>query len=134
MTMKTHNIVSPGEKIKASDINGLPKHILNNIRAGEGISLKRSNNNLIISAIAAPNRPGGSGGLVIEEVLDLPVLNEANQKYIDGWIVYWLSEAEEEGATGDSQLWMVRFPQRQWYPLQRFTAKSGVPISEPEGS
>jgi hypothetical protein len=121
-------IVKPGEKIKANDINNLPKNILDKIKAGKNITIRRNNDRIVINSEGGGGGPVSSGGLEIEEVLELPPLDEANQSYLDGWFVFWLSEESSEGGTGDDQIWTTRYPQRRWFPTQKFTTKSGIPI------
>jgi len=114
------------------------KDILNYIKtrivAGEGLNSTTVGDQLIISVA---NKKGAnsisSGDTTIKRVPHLPSIDEnmGLNKYKQ---VFWLSydTGLEEGyndADGDDQVWTLVFPQLRWYPEQKYTPNSGIPIS-----
>lgn len=43
--------------------------------------------------------------------------------------VYWISSEDNSSATGDGQIWRAYAGQDRWYPTQKFTSLSGIPVS-----
>ena len=77
------------------------------------------------------NVNGGGGAL--ERVAHLPAI-DAEQNLNVERKVFWCSYETglEEGfddADGNDGVWSNVFPQQRWYPLQNYTADSGIPVS-----
>ncbi len=115
-----------GQRQRRGDVSGLGNFSIQEVRGGDGVTVKQFGKKLIVSA--RPARGGSrSGSAVPRLVATLPAITEAYD------VVTWVGSDYTVGGvtgTGDNQVWEVdgRVGQTKWTPRQFITSKSGVPI------
>jgi len=77
------------------------------------------------------NVDGGGGNM--ERVAHLPAIDPDQSPTVERK-VFWCSYETglEEGfddADGNDGIWSIAFPQQRWYPLQNYSASTGIPVS-----
>lgn len=104
----------------------IPRWVLSKIRFGRGFTVRRVHDYMTVDFKGG----GGIGGTFdIEEVRSLPAIPTQGGKF-----VFWMSEtrapATEEmpAGTGDDQLWIAYEGQDQWFPVQFYSGRSGIPV------
>lgn len=124
------DLMRPGDRLTRKLINDIPRHTLRMIRPGPGIRIVPTGDGVMISATQT-NRPRilpTSNDL--RRVLVLPPLPQL----ADGEVrVFWLDATQglaELGSagTGDNQVWTCVYPQDRYYPQDKYTTLSGVPV------
>ncbi len=123
------NSLDKGTPLSADNINNLIYSFFDHIKAGLGIRVSRFDKDIIISTDGGNGR-GGTSSIYIPIVATLPEIpQDAPQGgKIRQIYVYWGDDDEIEGGTGDSQIWATTPGQTRYYPLEKFTSKSGVPV------
>lgn len=117
-----------GEPLSKSRLNNFIYSILDSFIAGNGIRLNKFSDKMIISATDTGGSRG-SGNMVIPIVATLPPIPTRPQgETIKKIYVFWGDSSTIAGGTGDAQIWVCVPGDTRYYPLEKFTSKSGVPV------
>lgn len=120
-----------GDKLTRQGLNNIPRATLRMIRPGPGIRIMPTGDGISI-ATEPSQRPffGGGDGSQLTRVLELPALPVTAAGEVR---VFWLNAAQGlaefgEAGTGDNQEWKCIYPQDRYYPMEKYTTLSGVPV------
>lgn len=109
--------IKRGKPVRATDVTDLPRQTLHGIAPGANVNIERAGDQMLVRAKGGP-----PGGFAIDPVADLPPIPTT------GWrFVYWYGDNDDEGGTGDYQVWFAYVNQIMWSPLQFATPLSGIP-------
>lgn len=118
-----------GQRVTARELNEIPRHTLRSIKAGPGIRIMPFGDTVSIMLDGPSGQKNVGGGDSLLRVLVLPAVPTA-----PGTVkVFWLDSAQgtaELGSpgTGDNQEWSCTYPQARYYPQDKYTTLSGVPV------
>lgn len=125
--------IHAGVKVDTNLFRSILNYIKTRIRFGDGFNVTTYGDQIVVSLAKKGGGVGGISSDTLKRVPHLPQVDvnlskNAYQK------VFWLSydTGLEEGyddADGDDGVWTLVFPQQRWYPEQKYTPNSGIPIS-----
>lgn len=107
----------PNQPVRARDIGNMPRETLSRLRNNSTTQISRYGENMLIKT------KGGEGATFgnfsISTVKELPAIPTTGAKF-----VIWTSL---DGGTGDNQIWATCAGATSWYPLFKYTTRSGIP-------
>lgn len=129
-------ILRQGEPLTRQVINSIIPQALKSIFAGPGIRIVPTSDTICIMSDnknsftpGLGGGTGGGGGYSPAPVLSLPPLPSGGYN-----AVFWCGvdsgqEFFEEDGTGDDQIWTCRYPQDRYFPQDKVTFLSGIPLA-----
>lgn len=127
--------VGTNQPINLKLFRDILQYIRTRIVAGEGLNVTTHGDQIVLSVKKRFAIGGGSGGGAPTYVAELPAFTTQAGQYRE---VFWCDEETGldllgEAGTGNNQVWETMYPQRRWYPKNKYTANVGIPLTEPEG-
>lgn len=124
------DLFRPGEKLTRDALNNIPRETLRAIHAGPGVRIMPTGDGISISTVQQQRKSVTDSGY-IPRVLVLPALPTPETGLT--LTVFWLDAAQGmsekgEAGTGDNQKWECTYPQDRFYPQEKYTTLSGVPV------
>jgi len=111
---------TPNTPITAAGMNELMRAVLRRIRGGFGVNVEQYGDGIVINA-----RMTGRNGMSIPWVTALPEIPTTPLTTVS---VFWASDEQIEGATGDGQKWTASTGDDRWRPETKYTDLDGVPV------
>jgi len=112
-----------GDMLSPAFINNQSRSAMQNIKSGNGLMVNQVGDDLLINQI--PQRrllP-----FVIPCVAFLPPIPTSGFRY-----VFWVDAnnvIDGVTGTGDNQIWVAYYGQEEYYPQQKYTSLSGIPLN-----
>lgn len=126
----TSTAFAPGKPVSAEQMNRIIDTLAHRI-VGDGKNIKVNafpNGQIVISG--TPSGGGGGATAIPPGVLPvpkLPPIPTSGKKE-----VYWYGNPPPPGyttpGTGDNQVWVAYYLDTRWYPTQKTSSRSGIPV------